>query len=155
MKRIKDILYLIGFLFSIGMILFLATAIVQLGTEAAAGSLGIYLKDDFLFTVSGGVGTAITGTLCAFYVKKKNYTSCLEAREPFRIKKCAYYSPEDLRNTIFDSFVVGDDSRNTKNGSGLGLSISRKIIERHGGSLYYVNDWKDGYKCFRIDLYME
>lgn len=61
--------------------------------------------------------------------------------------------PEDLRDTMFDSFVVGDDSRNTKNGSGLGLSISKKIIERHGGSLYYINDWKDGYKCFRIDLY--
>lgn len=92
MKRIKDILYLIGVLFSIGTVLFLATAIVQLGTEAAAGSLDISLKDDFLFTVSGGFGTAITGILCAFYVKKRNYTDCLEAREPFRIKKCAYYS---------------------------------------------------------------
>lgn len=63
--------------------------------------------------------------------------------------------PKDLQNTMFDSFVVGDDSRNTKNGSGLGLSISKKIIERHGGNLYYINDWKDGYKCFRIDLYMD
>lgn len=60
--------------------------------------------------------------------------------------------PRNLQNTMFDSFVVGDDSRNTKNGSGLGLSISKKIIERHGGNLYYVNDWKDGYKCFRMDL---
>lgn len=63
--------------------------------------------------------------------------------------------PEDLRNTMFDSFVVGDESRNTKNGSGLGLSISKKIIERHGGNLYYINDWKDGYKCFEIDLKMD
>lgn len=92
MKRIKDILYLIGVLFSIGMVLFLSTAIVQLGTEALVKSLGLSLKDDFLFTISGGFGTAITGILCAFYVKKKNYTSCLEACEPFQIKKCAYYS---------------------------------------------------------------
>lgn len=60
--------------------------------------------------------------------------------------------PENLQVDIFDSFVVGDVSRNTKNGSGLGLSISKKIIERHGGSLCYVNDWKEGFKCFRIDL---
>lgn len=108
MKRIKNILYLIGVLFSIGMILFLATAIVQLGTEAAAASLGISLKDDFLFTVSGGVGTAITGTLCAFYVKKKNYTSCLEAREPFRIKKCAYYSAVSffICSVLFDAVTT-------------------------------------------------
>lgn len=63
--------------------------------------------------------------------------------------------PKDLQHTMFDSFVVGDESRNTKNGSGLGLSISKKIIERHGGNLYYINDWKDGYKCFRIDLNMD
>lgn len=92
MKRIKDILYMIGVLFSIGLVLLLSTATVQLGTEAVAKSLGLFLKDDFLFTISGGFGTAITGILCAFYVKKKNYTSCLEACEPFRIKKCAYYS---------------------------------------------------------------
>ena len=92
MKRFKDILYLIGVLFSIGMVLFLSTAIVQLGTEALVKSMGLSLKDDFLFTISGGFGTVITGILCAFYVKKKNYISCLEAREPFRIKKCAYYS---------------------------------------------------------------
>lgn len=60
--------------------------------------------------------------------------------------------PMDLQNIIFDSFVVGDGSRNTKNGNGLGLSISKKIIERHCGNLYYINDWKDGYKCFMVDL---
>lgn len=60
--------------------------------------------------------------------------------------------PKDLQTTIFDSFVVGDDSRNTKNGSGLGLSISKRIIERHGGGLYYIDDWRVGFKCFKIDL---
>lgn len=63
--------------------------------------------------------------------------------------------PSNLHSKIFDSFVVGDDSRNTKNGSGLGLSISKKIIERHGGKLSYINDWHDDYKCFMIELCIE
>lgn len=58
----------------------------------------------------------------------------------------------DLQSILFDSFAVGDSSRNTKNGSGLGLSISQKIVERHGGSLYYANEWKDGYKAFIMDI---
>lgn len=63
--------------------------------------------------------------------------------------------PKDLQESIFDSFVVGEASRNTKNGSGLGLSISKKIIERHNGSLYYIDDWREGFKCFKIDLNMD
>lgn len=63
--------------------------------------------------------------------------------------------PKDLQESIFDAFVVGEASRNTKNGSGLGLSISKKIIERHNGSLYYIDDWREGFKCFKIDLNMD
>lgn len=63
--------------------------------------------------------------------------------------------PKDLQTGIFDAFVVGEVSRNTKNGSGLGLSISKRIIERHNGSLYYIDDWREGFKCFKIDLNMD
>lgn len=63
--------------------------------------------------------------------------------------------PKDLQAAIFDSFVVGESSRNTKNGSGLGLAVSKKIIERHNGGLYYIDHWRGGYKCFKIDLNMD
>lgn len=91
MKHMKNIWYIIRILFSIGMVLILSTAIVQFGTEAITKSLGISMKADFLSTISGGLGTAITGTICAAYAKKKNYTNYIEVREPFRIKTCAYY----------------------------------------------------------------
>lgn len=45
----------------------------------------------------------------------------------------------DLQKALFDSFAVGDRSRNTKKGSGLGLSISKRIIERHDGEISYVS----------------
>lgn len=60
--------------------------------------------------------------------------------------------PDELKDALFDSFIVGDSSRNTKNGSGLGLSISKKIVERHGGQLYYVDEWNDSFKAFVIEL---
>ncbi len=46
--------------------------------------------------------------------------------------------PEDLEQKLFEPFVMGDESRSTKGGSGLGLSVSRKICELHGGRLKLV-----------------
>lgn len=60
--------------------------------------------------------------------------------------------PNDLQAAIFEPFVIGEISRNTRNGSGLGLSISKRIIEQHDGILYYIDDWRDGFKCFKIDF---
>lgn len=59
---------------------------------------------------------------------------------------------ENLKEVLFDTFAVGDSSRNTKNGSGLGLSISKKIVERHDGKIYYTDTWEDGYKAFIIEM---
>ncbi len=59
---------------------------------------------------------------------------------------------EELQGRLFESFTVGDESRNTKNGSGLRLAISKRIIERHGGLISCVNDMEDGYKGFIIEL---
>lgn len=59
---------------------------------------------------------------------------------------------EELQQRLFESFVVGDSSRNTKNGSGLGLSICKKIIERHDGRIQYVDEWEKGYKAFVMEF---
>lgn len=42
--------------------------------------------------------------------------------------------PREKARTIFDPFVVGSDARGG-GGSGLGLSITRRIVELHGGTI--------------------
>ena len=42
---------------------------------------------------------------------------------------------ENIAKTIFEPFAMGDASRNSKNGSGLGLSIAYKIVKLHNGNL--------------------
>lgn len=43
--------------------------------------------------------------------------------------------PSQYRERIFEPFVVGNDARTSGKGSGLGLSIVRKIVELHGGTI--------------------
>lgn len=44
--------------------------------------------------------------------------------------------PEEIKAGLFDPFVVGDDSRHNRQGSGLGLAVAGKIVELHGGALF-------------------
>ena len=60
--------------------------------------------------------------------------------------------PDHLGDSIFKPFVRADDSRNSKTGgSGLGLSIAKKIAEAHGGDLILLPDRKKG-SAFRITI---
>ncbi len=44
--------------------------------------------------------------------------------------------PKEIQAGLFDPFVVGDDSRHNRQGSGLGLAVAAKITELHGGALF-------------------
>lgn len=60
---------------------------------------------------------------------------------------------DSVAQHIFEPFVMGDSSRNSKGGSGLGLSIASKIVKMHGAVLYLDrNSTKDYTKAFVIVL---
>ena len=59
----------------------------------------------------------------------------------------------ELAGHLFDPFVMGDESRNSRGGSGLGLSVSKKVIEMHGGDLILEQPTEEGYtKAFCIQI---
>ena len=63
--------------------------------------------------------------------------------------------PPEIAGQIFEPFVVGDESRNTRQGSGLGLAISHKIVTAHGGTIQLVQPPQPGRSTqFRVTLPM-
>lgn len=60
---------------------------------------------------------------------------------------------ESLMEHLFDPFVMGDESRNSRGGSGLGLSVSKKIIDMHEGRIWLEQPTEERYTkafCIRI-----
>ena len=95
----------------------------------------IQLKRVFENIVSNSIKHNNEGTIIAISLKEE------EKYYKIIIEDNGVGIPKDIVENIFDAFVVGDDSRNTKQGSGLGLAISKNIIEKHNGSIsLIVND---------------
>ncbi|WP_100065550.1 HAMP domain-containing sensor histidine kinase [Miniphocaeibacter massiliensis] len=46
----------------------------------------------------------------------------------------------DLQKNLFYPFTRGDKARVSSGGLGLGLSISKKIIDKHNGEIYYTDE---------------
>jgi len=54
---------------------------------------------------------------------------------------------EELKAHIFEPYMKGKNG-----GSGLGLSVAKRITELHGGSLEYTEDERSGFKMFVIRI---
>lgn len=60
--------------------------------------------------------------------------------------------PLEVSKNIFEPFIVGEKSR-SKHGSGLGLAVSKKIVEAHGGTVELILPPEGSYKTqFQIML---
>ena len=60
--------------------------------------------------------------------------------------------PTFLAEQIFEPFAMGDASRNAQSGSGLGLSIAKKIVEMHGWTLELKQYYEEYRKSFVIEI---
>ena len=84
---------------------------------------------------AGGAGEKIT-ILCAKY----GNSVCID------IANTGDEIPKELADNIFVPFFTTKET-----GSGIGLSISRQIMFRHGGSLSLISN-RPGNVCFRVQL---
>lgn len=75
------------------------------------------------------------------------HTSVKNNKVQIRFSDCGQGIPEDIRSRIFEPFF---STKRLEKGSGVGLSISRKLIQKQGGTLNY--DTKALYTTFVIEL---
>lgn len=93
------------------------------------------------------VGRAITNILTnavRYNPKGTKISVSLNERNQIRIADNGTPIEDELAEHIFEPFSRGDKTRSTKGGSGLGLSISAKIIQMHGGELRLERGCRDG-----------
>ena len=60
--------------------------------------------------------------------------------------------PEEFVESLFDPFSKGDKSRSNSSGSGLGLSIAKKIANMHEGDIVLKTDVPNYTKGFEIKM---
>ena len=60
--------------------------------------------------------------------------------------------PVEQEQAIFEPFMCGDEARTSGRGNGLGLTISRIIVKKHGGDLYICKNISGYTKGFVVQI---
>lgn len=60
--------------------------------------------------------------------------------------------PENIKGQLFMPFIKGDASRKTGKGSGLGLSLSQRIMELHKGKITLLDTYPSYTKAFIVNF---
>ena len=61
--------------------------------------------------------------------------------------------PEHEKNSLFQKFFQASNQNGVQKGTGLGLFISKGIVEAHGGKIWFENNSPQGSKfCFSIPI---
>ncbi len=107
---------------------------MELEVEIPEESIEVSIDNlQFSRTVTNLINNAIrhneAGTCIGVFLLRE------DRRLLFMIADSGQRIEESVAKHLFEPFVMGDESRSSKGGSGLGLSIAKKIMELHGFSI--------------------
>jgi signal transduction histidine kinase len=118
----------------------------ELGDDMIISGDEVRLGEVFQNLLNNSVKFTETGLIkVSGYVDKSNNEVLL------RFSDTGKGIPKDVENHIFDKFVT-KNSESQKPGTGLGLFVSKGIIESHGGKIYANNNFLEKGATFTIIL---
>ena len=118
----------------------------ELGDDMIISGDEVRLGEVFQNLLNNSVKFTETGLIkVSGYVDKSNNEVLL------RFSDTGKGIPKDVENHIFDKFVT-KNSDSQKPGTGLGLFVSKGIIESHGGKIYANNNFLEKGATFTIIL---
>ena len=108
-------------------------------TERIKQVLSNLISNAIKFSPEGGVITIIS---------KKTGSDCV-----VNVSDLGVGIPENERELLFQKFFQATNQNGVQKGTGLGLFISKGIVEAHGGKIWFENNSPQGSKfCFSIPI---
>jgi signal transduction histidine kinase len=124
---------------------------IALTAETPSGPVSVLAdRDRMIQVVTNLLSNAAKFTAPGGIVRVR--TSCEDGRAVVEVEDSGIGIPAEQIDAVFEKFRQGGDPLTAKpEGTGLGLPISREIVERHGGTLtaLAVPGWGS---CFRMAL---